>query len=70
MIFYFFFFFFFDEGVKQKMEVLLFYQNQEQLLNPTLQLSTKSVSTKDIEIILHKRVAEVKWQVTHTLQYN
>jgi hypothetical protein len=56
--------------VKQKMEVLLFYQNQEQLLNPTLQLSTKSVSTKDIEIILHKRVAEVKWQVTHTLQYN
>lgn len=41
-----------------------FLQNQEPL-NPTLQLNTKTVSTKDVEIILHKRVAEV----THTLQY-
>lgn len=34
-----------------------------------MQLNTKTVSTKDVEIILHKRVAEVKWQATHTLQY-
>jgi hypothetical protein len=37
---------------------------------PCLELNTKTVSTKDVEIILHKRVAEVKWQATHTLQYN